>query len=74
MRMREEAAGEVPAWVLPLAAQQVRKLMPDGKMYVWQSNVAGAGAVSVDAKGHVYAVERTCTDPAWVAVPSADTP
>ena len=41
----------------------VRKLMPDGKMYVWQSQVAGAGAVSVDARGRVFAVERTCTDP-----------
>lgn len=41
----------------------VRKLMPDGKMYVWQANVAGAGAVSVDGKSRVFAVERTCTDP-----------
>ncbi|WP_336980181.1 SMP-30/gluconolactonase/LRE family protein [Altererythrobacter fulvus] len=44
-------------------SNSVRKLAPDGKAYVWMPGVAGAGAVSIDASGRVFSVERTCTDP-----------
>jgi gluconolactonase len=44
-------------------SNSIRKLGPDGKEFVWRANVAGAGAVSIDAKGRVFTIERTCTDP-----------
>jgi gluconolactonase len=44
-------------------SNSIRKLGPDGKEYVYRANVAGVGAVSIDAKGRLFAVERTCTDP-----------
>jgi len=44
-------------------SNSIRKLGPDGKEQVYRANVAGVGAVSIDAKGRLFAVERTCTDP-----------
>ena len=44
-------------------SNSIRKLWPDGKEWVQWPYIAGAGAVSVDAAGRVFAVERTCTDP-----------
>ena len=38
-------------------------LSPDGRSFVAVPYVLGAGAVSVDASGNFYAVERGCTDP-----------
>ena len=38
-------------------------LWPDGRAFVAVPYVLGAGAVSVDAAGNLYAVERGCTDP-----------
>lgn len=44
-------------------SSSIRKLGPDGKEYIDMPGIAGAGAVSIDAAGRVFAVERTCTDP-----------
>lgn len=44
-------------------ANAVMKLWPDGKTWVAWPYAKGAGAVSVDAQGRVFTVERTCTDP-----------
>lgn len=44
-------------------SNSVRKLAPDGSEQVYLSGVAGAGAVSIDAQGRLFSVERTCTDP-----------
>ncbi|GAA0282447.1 hypothetical protein GCM10009127_24790 [Alteraurantiacibacter aestuarii] len=41
----------------------VKKILPDGTQHIYLGDIAGAGAVSVDGEGNVYAVERTCTDP-----------
>lgn len=41
----------------------IRKLDADGREYVYVADVHGAGSVSVDNEGRVYAVERTCTEP-----------
>jgi gluconolactonase len=41
----------------------VMKLWPDGRAWVAWPYIKGAGAVSVDSAGRVFAVERTCTDP-----------
>jgi gluconolactonase len=44
-------------------SNSIRKLWPDGQEWVQWPYIAGAGAVSVDAQGRVFTVERTCTDP-----------
>lgn len=44
-------------------ANSVMKLWPDGRTWVAFPYALGAGAVSVDAQGRVFTVERTCTDP-----------
>lgn len=44
-------------------SNSVIKLLTGGTELIYLGNVAGAGAVSVDGDGNVYAVERTCTDP-----------
>jgi gluconolactonase len=44
-------------------ANAVMKLWPDGRTWVAYPYAKGAGAVSVDAAGRVFTVERTCTDP-----------
>ncbi len=41
----------------------IRKLGPDGTEYVVLANTRGAGSVSMDNEGRIYAVERTCTEP-----------
>jgi len=43
----------------------IMKLWPDGKTWVAWPYVHGGGAVSMDAAGRVFALERTCTDPGW---------
>jgi gluconolactonase len=42
---------------------QVSKLDKDDRVSVFLRDTHGAGALSVDAKGRILAVERTCTDP-----------
>lgn len=44
-------------------SNSIRKLWPNGKEWVQWPYIYGAGAVSIDAEGRTFAVERTCTDP-----------
>ncbi len=44
-------------------SSRVRKLDVDGNVTTFLGNTNGAGSVSVDADGRVFAVQRTCTDP-----------
>jgi gluconolactonase len=41
----------------------IRKLTADGREYTVLSGTRGVGAVSLDAQGRLYGVERTCTEP-----------
>ncbi|HEV7714972.1 MAG TPA: SMP-30/gluconolactonase/LRE family protein, partial [Steroidobacteraceae bacterium] len=41
----------------------IRKLDVNNKEFVLLTDTHGAGAVSLDAQGRLYAVQRTCTDP-----------
>jgi gluconolactonase len=41
----------------------IRKLDAAGKEYVFMTDTHGAGSVSLDAQGRLFAVQRTCTDP-----------
>lgn len=41
----------------------VVKLDRDGNEYTYIKNADGPGSVSLDAKGRLYAVQRTCTEP-----------
>ncbi len=41
----------------------IRKLAPDGKEYTVIPDTRGAGSISIDAQGRLYAAERTCTEP-----------
>jgi gluconolactonase len=41
----------------------IRKLDPAGHETVYVADTHGAGAVSIDTRGRLYAVQRTCTDP-----------
>lgn len=42
----------------------IRKLDGAGKEYVYVTDTRGTGAVSLDAQGRLFAVQRTCTDTA----------
>ena len=53
-------------------ANAVMKLWPDGSSWAAYPYAKGAGAVSVDAQGRVFTVERTCTDPGLKPVPCAE--
>ena len=44
-------------------SNSVRKLGPGDKEQIYRSGLMGPGSVSMDAKGRVFALERTCTDP-----------
>ncbi|MBO9576635.1 MAG: SMP-30/gluconolactonase/LRE family protein [Sphingobium sp.] len=44
-------------------SNSIWKLRPDGQSFVQWPYIYGAGAVSIDAAGRTFAVERTCTDP-----------
>jgi gluconolactonase len=46
-------------------SNSIMKLWPNGKVWVAWPYVHGGGAVSIDAAGRVFALERTCTDPGW---------
>lgn len=42
---------------------RVRKLDKKGRDSIYLENTHGAGALAIDARGRILAVERTCTDP-----------
>lgn len=42
---------------------QISRLEPDGRVSVFLKDTHGAGALSIDARGRILAVQRTCTDP-----------
>ncbi|PWU08403.1 MAG: hypothetical protein C5B51_07930 [Terriglobia bacterium] len=42
---------------------RVRKLDSAGKVSIYLEDTHGAGALAIDSKGRILAVERTCTDP-----------
>jgi gluconolactonase len=44
-------------------SDSIRKLDVNDKEYVYIPDARGPGAVSMDAQGRIYAVQRTCTDP-----------
>jgi gluconolactonase len=41
----------------------IRKLDVNNREFVYLTDTHGAGAVSIDTQGRLYAVQRTCTDP-----------
>ena len=41
----------------------IRKLDVTGREFVYLTDTHGAGAVSLDARGRLFAVQRACTDP-----------
>jgi len=41
----------------------IRKLDSNNKEFIYLTDTHGAGALSLDAQGRLYAVQRTCTDP-----------
>jgi gluconolactonase len=41
----------------------IRKLDVTGREFVYATDTHGAGAVSLDTQGRLFAVQRTCTDP-----------
>jgi gluconolactonase len=45
-------------------SDSVRKLDINGKEFIYVSDAHGPGAVSLDAQGRLFAVQRTCTDSA----------
>ncbi|WEK47606.1 MAG: SMP-30/gluconolactonase/LRE family protein [Candidatus Andeanibacterium colombiense] len=55
-------------------SNSIRRLWLDGREWVLYPYITGAGAVSVDSAGRIFAVERACSDPglgqATCAVPS----
>jgi len=44
-------------------SSRINKLDENGKFSVFLTNGHGPGAVGIGPKGHIYAVERTCSDP-----------
>ena len=55
-------------------SNSIKKLWPNGQEWVAVPYLHGVGAVSVDADGRMFAIERSCTDPGWhmdCSVPTA---
>ncbi len=50
----------------------IRKLGADGREFVVVPATRGAGSVSLDAQGRLYAVERTCTEPLNTFLPGCN--
>lgn len=46
-------------------SNSIKKLWPDGQEWIAVPYLHGVGAVSVDAAGRMFAIERSCTDPGW---------
>ena len=51
---------------------RVSKLSRDGKVSVFLEDTHGTGALTVDSKGRILGVERTCTDPGRKGPPCAE--
>lgn len=51
---------------------KVVKLTPDYEQYTLVADTHGAGSVSLDAEGRLYAVQRTCTEPLNVDRPGCN--
>ncbi|HEX7235798.1 MAG TPA: SMP-30/gluconolactonase/LRE family protein [Gammaproteobacteria bacterium] len=52
----------------------VRKIDAAGKEWTIVPDTRGAGSVSLDAQGRLYAVERTCTEPLNAQLPGCNEP
>jgi gluconolactonase len=52
----------------------IRKLDASGKEWTIVPDTRGAGSVSLDAQGRLYAVERTCTEPLNPQLPGCNEP
>jgi gluconolactonase len=52
----------------------IRKLDAAGKEWTIVPDTRGAGSVSLDAQGRLYAVERTCTEPLNAQLPGCNEP
>jgi gluconolactonase len=52
----------------------IRKLDAAGKEWTIVADTRGAGSVSLDAQGRLYAVERTCTEPLNAQLPGCNEP
>jgi gluconolactonase len=52
----------------------IRKLDGAGKEFTIVPDTRGAGSVSLDAQGRLYAVERTCTEPLNSQLPGCNEP
>lgn len=50
----------------------IKKLDAGGREHTFVANTRGAGAVSLDAEGRLYAVERTCTEPLNAFLPGCN--
>jgi gluconolactonase len=50
----------------------IRKLGPNGKEYTVVPQTRGAGSISLDAQGRLYAAERTCTEPLNTFLPGCN--
>ncbi len=50
----------------------IRKLDASGKEYTLIAQTRGAGSISLDAQGRLYAVERTCTEPLNTYLPGCN--
>jgi gluconolactonase len=50
----------------------IRKLAADGREFTVVPATRGAGSVSLDAQGRLYAVERTCTEPLNTLLPGCN--
>jgi len=57
------AAGDGGLLFAQEQSNSIIKVWPDGKWWVQWPFVAGAGAVSIDARGRTFAADRSCTDP-----------
>jgi hypothetical protein len=44
-------------------SDSIRKLDVNDKEFIYVTDTHGAGSVSLDAQGRLFAVQRTCTDP-----------
>ncbi len=51
---------------------RISKLDRNDKVSAFLEDTHGTGALSIDAKGQLLAVERTCTDPGWQGPPCTE--
>jgi gluconolactonase len=53
---------------------RISKLDRNDRLSVFVENTRGSGSVSFDAKGRLFAAQRTCTDPGWRGDPCTTPP